>query len=222
MEGLYYFTGALTVKKEKRTGVSVTPRKNHEIPLPPYLWFFSFCCQQSRFAPYDSYIYGESPHRKLKCKIRIAWEPRNLLCFSLFTLTVNNVRNIKQCPQHHVPMSGKITYPLDFLYVVISMKLEACVPWQCGICFAISQSRSMSSQTRRWSWRHQWSLVGKWRCKMPVWGEMNQLWSPAASCGRLLISSTCTTCSSDKYEAGVCFNQRSYSVGEMVRPWCCW
>lgn len=48
-------------------------------------------------------------------------------------------------------------------------------------------------------------------------GEMNPLLSPTALCGRLLISSTCTTCASDKHEVGVCFNQRSYSVSMMVR-----
>lgn len=41
---------------------------------------------------------------------------------------------------------------------------------------------------------------------------------PTALRGRLLISSTCTTCSSDKHEAEVGFNQPSYSVCMMVRP----
>ena len=41
---------------------------------------------------------------------------------------------------------------------------------------------------------------------------------PTALRGRLLISSTCTTCSSDKHEAEVGFNQRSYSICVMVRP----
>lgn len=48
--------------------------------------------------------------------------------------------------------------------------------------------------------------------------EINQLLSPKALRGRLLISSTCATCSSDKHEAEVCFNQHSYSFSMMVRP----
>lgn len=41
---------------------------------------------------------------------------------------------------------------------------------------------------------------------------------PIAQCGMLLIRPTCTTCSSEKHEAEVSFNQHVYDGGETVRP----
>lgn len=100
------------------------------------------------------------------------------------------------------------------------MKLKTCSYWQTGIHYhTLGPPR----------WGHQggcWWLCWCWLCRKlrNTWrpGEMNQLFSPMALCGRLLISPTCTTCSSEKHEAEVCFDQHFHNVSMMVRPWWCW
>ena len=57
-------------------------------------------------------------------------------------------------------------------------------------------------------------------------GKWISYYPPTAPRGRLLFSSTCTTCSSDKHEAGVCFNQRltalAWFLNLMVLIEMCW
>ncbi len=157
-----------------------------------------------------------------------AGEHLNLMHITLylFNLTVNGKKNIQYCQKHHPQIRDKETassawfsirgniyeignvHPVTLRDLVSDHRLMVCHLGDIKDAATADSPDGVGCMESCVIFDGQ----GKWINYFP----------PTALRGRLLISSTCTTCSSDKHEAEVCFNQRSYSVRMMVKPRWCW